>query len=177
MPTHLQHLQFPPALSFAATTIPAVAPYCISTIYLAPPPATNFFYSAALLSADHHAGTPSAFAVPPTIAQTVGDPWYTDSVSQPSTADKRGKWWAGRRLTCVVGGTAPVALTAMTDSDPKTPQDLSDFADNLLKKLQEKFQVLSDQLTQRHIFLHKYKYNTLAFLKGWFTFQLTFSMS
>ncbi|XP_012820841.1 heat shock factor-binding protein 1-like protein 1 [Xenopus tropicalis] len=37
----------------------------------------------------------------------------------------------------------------MADNDPKTPQDLSDFADNLLKKLQEKFQVLSDQLTQR----------------------------
>ncbi|KAG8442294.1 hypothetical protein GDO86_011188 [Hymenochirus boettgeri] len=37
----------------------------------------------------------------------------------------------------------------MADNDPKTPQELSDFADNLLKKLQDKFQALSDQLTQR----------------------------
>ncbi|KAM9308318.1 heat shock factor-binding protein 1-like protein 1 [Gastrophryne carolinensis] len=37
----------------------------------------------------------------------------------------------------------------MTDSDPKTPQDLADFAEGLLKNLQEKFQTLSDQLTQR----------------------------
>ncbi|OCT74542.1 hypothetical protein XELAEV_18033525mg [Xenopus laevis] len=43
----------------------------------------------------------------------------------------------------------------MADNDPKTPQDLSDFADNLLKNLQEKFQVLSDQLTQRNILLLK----------------------
>nr|DBA24485.1 TPA: hypothetical protein GDO54_012131 [Pyxicephalus adspersus] len=37
----------------------------------------------------------------------------------------------------------------MADNDPKTPQDLSDFAESLLKNLQEKFQTLSDQLTQR----------------------------
>ncbi|XP_073422388.1 heat shock factor-binding protein 1-like protein 1 isoform X3 [Dendrobates tinctorius] len=37
----------------------------------------------------------------------------------------------------------------MADNDPKTPQDLSDFAENLLKKLQERFQSMSDQLTER----------------------------
>ncbi|KAM4705005.1 heat shock factor-binding protein 1-like protein 1 [Rhinophrynus dorsalis] len=44
----------------------------------------------------------------------------------------------------------------MTDNDPKTPQDLSDFADNLLKTLQERFQALSDQLTQRNILLFEF---------------------
>ncbi|XP_075067437.1 heat shock factor-binding protein 1-like protein 1 [Mixophyes fleayi] len=37
----------------------------------------------------------------------------------------------------------------MTDTDPKTPQDLSDFAESLLKNLQDRFQTMSDQLTQR----------------------------
>ncbi|KAM8966939.1 heat shock factor-binding protein 1-like protein 1 [Pelodytes ibericus] len=37
----------------------------------------------------------------------------------------------------------------MTDNDPKTPQDLSEFAEGLLKALQDKFQGMSDQLTQR----------------------------
>ncbi|KAM5158471.1 heat shock factor-binding protein 1-like protein 1 [Mantella aurantiaca] len=37
----------------------------------------------------------------------------------------------------------------MADNDPKTPQDLSDFAEGLLRNLQDKFQTLSDQLTQR----------------------------
>ncbi|XP_066435551.1 heat shock factor-binding protein 1-like protein 1 [Eleutherodactylus coqui] len=37
----------------------------------------------------------------------------------------------------------------MADNDPKTPQDLSDFAESLLKNLQERFQSMSDQLTHR----------------------------
>ncbi|OCT76528.1 hypothetical protein XELAEV_18031731mg, partial [Xenopus laevis] len=84
MPTHLQHLHFPPALSFVATTILAViSPDFQSpqfqqwhlTVYLPyiwlHHQLPTLFYSAAFLPADHHAGTPSAFAVPPTVAQTV----------------------------------------------------------------------------------------------------------
>ncbi|OCT88279.1 hypothetical protein XELAEV_18016913mg [Xenopus laevis] len=80
MPTHLQYLQFPPALSFAATPIPAVvspdfqSPHFQQwhlTVYLPyiwlHHQLPTFFF----LPADHHADTPSAFAVPPTIAQTV----------------------------------------------------------------------------------------------------------
>ncbi|XP_072010814.1 heat shock factor-binding protein 1-like protein 1 [Engystomops pustulosus] len=37
----------------------------------------------------------------------------------------------------------------MADNDPKTPQDLSEFAESLLKNLQDRFQSMSDQLTQR----------------------------
>ncbi|XP_075441733.1 heat shock factor-binding protein 1-like [Ascaphus truei] len=37
----------------------------------------------------------------------------------------------------------------MTDNDPKTPQDLSAFAENLLQALQVKLQAISDQLTHR----------------------------
>ncbi|XP_075128296.1 heat shock factor-binding protein 1-like protein 1 [Leptodactylus fuscus] len=37
----------------------------------------------------------------------------------------------------------------MADNDPKTPQDLSEFAESLLKNLQDRFQTMSDQLTQR----------------------------
>ncbi|MEE6464827.1 hypothetical protein FKM82_006376, partial [Ascaphus truei] len=33
----------------------------------------------------------------------------------------------------------------MTDNDPKTPQDLSAFAENLLQALQVKLQAISDQ--------------------------------
>ncbi|XP_069476744.1 heat shock factor-binding protein 1-like protein 1 [Ambystoma mexicanum] len=37
----------------------------------------------------------------------------------------------------------------MADTDPRTPQELSDFADDLLQKLQEKFETLTNQLTLR----------------------------
>ncbi|XP_030045961.1 heat shock factor-binding protein 1-like protein 1 [Microcaecilia unicolor] len=37
----------------------------------------------------------------------------------------------------------------MTDNDPRSPQHLSHFAEDLLQKLQEKFQALTDQLISK----------------------------
>nr|XP_033785848.1 heat shock factor-binding protein 1-like protein 1 [Geotrypetes seraphini] len=37
----------------------------------------------------------------------------------------------------------------MTDSDARSPQQLSRFAEDLLLKLQDKFQALTDQLTSK----------------------------
>ncbi|XP_029446670.1 heat shock factor-binding protein 1-like protein 1 [Rhinatrema bivittatum] len=37
----------------------------------------------------------------------------------------------------------------MSDNDPRNPQQLSHFAEDLLQKLQEKFQDLTDQLTSK----------------------------
>ncbi|XP_053323090.1 heat shock factor-binding protein 1-like protein 1 [Spea bombifrons] len=45
-------------------------------------------------------------------------------------------------------GDSHLCSCTMADNDPKTPQDLSDFAESLMKNLQDKLQVLSDQLTQ-----------------------------
>ncbi|XP_073422375.1 heat shock factor-binding protein 1-like protein 1 isoform X1 [Dendrobates tinctorius] len=55
----------------------------------------------------------------------------------------------GKSCPVAASVTAGHRRDSMADNDPKTPQDLSDFAENLLKKLQERFQSMSDQLTER----------------------------